>query len=173
MMAGVVPRLIVNSFKHGKLARGWTWLLKATDLSTPLAGLVELDAFLDLSFWQQQAHDKSERDVRLDERRFRVLELRTTLEPEGLNRPREMPDDVALLITAWVFPVLVSALPATARDSARGALNDALDGHRLTGDRFETDVEVLGASRVRTEVRRWQGQRPAAPERRDRAFVAR
>jgi hypothetical protein len=51
MMAGVVPRLIVNSFKHAKLADR-AWPLKA---GPEHAARVDLDAFLDVTFWQQQA----------------------------------------------------------------------------------------------------------------------
>src|SRR5438105_2212410 len=79
-----MPRLVVNSFKHGKLENGWSWPLTTTTLTEALGDAVEFDAFLDISFWQQQATSKRERDARLEGRRFRVLELRTALDPSGI-----------------------------------------------------------------------------------------
>jgi hypothetical protein len=163
-----MPRLVVNSFKHGKLEKGWSWPLTATALTGTLGHALDLDAFLDISFWQQQALGKRERDARLEGRRFRVLELRTALDPSGINRPKEMPPEVPLLIRAWVFPVFMAAFSAAPRLRATvsEALKIALAGEHVSDDRFEIDAQLFGTpDSVHTEVRRWKGLRPLPPER--------
>ena len=165
-----MPKLLSKSFKRFKLQEGWSWPLSATDLSGVLEPALDLDAFLNIHFWEQQDLHKHERDSRMEASRFRALELRTELEPSGLGRPKEMPKDVPLLVRAWVFPVPRAAFPSGTklRPATTEALRLAVNLHRIGGGQVELDLTLRGSPcLVQSELRRWDGLRPLVPERKE------
>jgi hypothetical protein len=163
-----MPTLLIHSRKLRKLQTGWSWPLRANDLAGALAPLIELDAFLEIHFWDHQHHDRRERDARLVESRFQGLALWTEIEPTGLLRPREMPTDRRLLIQGRVFPVPVAALPAGVNIRAKTAevLRQAIRAHRVGLERLEVDLWLHGRPPLgRCDLRGWHGLRPLPAER--------